>query len=209
MVVKGKLLKFILRISVLSLIQQEESHLSLGSDAWTDNHRQLSYLSICTSHVTKGFHYKRHSEVKHTGQNIADAVNRTHREFGRSNRKFHYVTDQGANMISAGKLLKFTRSACMAHLLDLVISKDSIPKVDELAGLVTRLQGIVKFFFASKVPESRRNRKRSPIYDDQDEDLDKDEHDIRRESGGAENISVGARAQAIPVDYVYLSILFL
>lgn len=88
----------------------------------------------------QGWQYKQYVlsncqlDAKHTGQNIADAINRTHEEFNLSKRKLHYVTDQEANMISAGKLLKFTRSTCMAHLLDPVIAKDSIPKVDELAG---------------------------------------------------------------------------
>lgn len=49
-------------------------------------------------------------------------------------------------MIKAGEFLNFPRSTCMAHLLDLVIAKDSIPKVAELTELINKLQEIVKFF---------------------------------------------------------------
>lgn len=109
-------------------------------------------------------------------------------------------------MISAGNILKFTRSTCMAHLLDLVIAKDSIPKVDELAGLVKKLQEIVKFFRFKGAEVTKKQKeiaalleKMPPIYDEEG-DVEEDVNDGAQESGGAES-SMGAAvtAQAIQV----------
>lgn len=49
-------------------------------------------------------------------------------------------------MLLAGNMLKWPRSTCAAHVLNLVVQTDAIPAIKELSDIIGKCQKVVSFF---------------------------------------------------------------
>jgi hypothetical protein len=119
-------------------------------DGWTDRYRARPYMGLRGSFV-KDWKYEivtLRCEVlpSHTGVDIAEHAMKVLKEFIPDIKKVLLSSchDGAANMIKSSKLLKVTHyQHCTAHALHLLLTVDSIHKVDDLIILLQRCCDIV------------------------------------------------------------------
>ena len=119
-------------------------------DGWTDRYRARPYMGLRASFV-KDWKYEivtLSCEVlpSHTGADIAEHVMKVLKEFIPDIKKVLLSSchDGAANMIKSSKLLKVTHyQHCTAHALHLLLTVDSIHKVDDLVVLLQKCRDIV------------------------------------------------------------------
>ncbi len=101
----------------------------------------------------------------HTSENIVNCLNQIIKKWNLDGKIFTITTDNGSNMVKAGKILKnsnnITRFPCAAHTLQLVVGKGLI-----LAErLVARAKRLISFFTTPKQTERlidiQRNMRRN------------------------------------------------
>jgi hypothetical protein len=164
---------------------EDSIHLSLGSDMWTDDHRRLGYLSVIVSFITSDWKFvrfvlsNRHLDDRHTGKNIADAINKTMQEFGLASAKPTYVTDEGANMKCAGHILKFPRAPCVAHKIDSAISVDTLSQIPEIVAIFLKLANILTFFRYKAAEVTKKQKELKALLDAIPENVDESNHNLQ------------------------------
>lgn len=80
-----------------------------------------------------------------TGQYIASELKNQRNELDLTTDGITITTDGGSNMISACNSMFVQRLPCFAHLLNLVVSTDSIEK-SEISSIFTAISKLVKNF---------------------------------------------------------------
>jgi hypothetical protein len=75
---------------------------------------------------------------RHTGENIRDDVLHTLSLFGLQNKKIQYVSDQGANVKKACRLLGNEGHPCLGHAIHNHILRDGILQVSEISSILKR-----------------------------------------------------------------------
>jgi hypothetical protein len=142
-------------LAVLSKVKEELANIRsicVMADSWTDRYHGRSYVGIRVSFIrdwtycllTLSCHALPGS---HTGQALADHIKQTLSAFfGSDLKKLLIATchDGAANMMKASQLLKVQSvQHCVAHALNLLITVDSLHRVDELVTLVQKCRDIV------------------------------------------------------------------
>uniref|UniRef100_A0A3P9DLA7 HAT C-terminal dimerisation domain-containing protein n=1 Tax=Maylandia zebra TaxID=106582 RepID=A0A3P9DLA7_9CICH len=133
---------------------------AVTADIWTETYRKTSFLSATIHYVNE--QSELHSRVlfaapfdpstSKTGENIRRHLLQNLRVFGIDatdmGKKIIFVTDRGANMISA--LREYTRLNCTAHILNVTLSSAFgtaiIEKSPEIASLLTDVKKLVTYF---------------------------------------------------------------
>ncbi|KAL4009128.1 hypothetical protein ACER0C_002980 [Sarotherodon galilaeus] len=133
---------------------------AVTADIWTETYRKTSFLSATIHYVNE--QSELHSRVlfaapfdpstSKTGENIRRHLLQNLRVFGIDatdmGKKIIFVTDRGANMISA--LREYTRLNCTAHILNVTLSSAFGPaiieKSPEIASLLTDVKKLVTYF---------------------------------------------------------------
>ena len=119
-------------------------------DGWTDKYRARPYMGLRVSFV-KDWKYEivtLSCQVlpSHTGAAVAEHVMKILKEFIPDVKKVLLSSchDGATNMIKTSQLLKVTHyQHCTAHALHLILTVDSIHKVDDLVNLLQRCRDIV------------------------------------------------------------------
>ena len=143
---------------------------SLTLDLWTSRSR-AGYLGVTCSFVNIQFELCEatlaieYLKYPHTSENIVDCLNQIIKKWNLDGKIFTITTDNGSNMVKAGKILKnsnnITRFPCAAHTLQLVVGKGLIPA----ERLVARAKRLISFFTTPKQTERlidiQRNMRRN------------------------------------------------
>ncbi len=119
-------------------------------DGWTDRYRVRPYLGIRISYLcdwkyeiaTLGCYVL----PSHTGRDIANLVTQVLKEYFPDLKKIYITSshDGAKNVVLASKLLKVEYyQHCLAHVLHLLLSADSINNIPEVAEVVQKCRNIV------------------------------------------------------------------
>jgi hypothetical protein len=143
---------------IVHLFEQGIVSCSLTLDLWTSRSR-AGYLGVTCSFVNSQFELCeatlaiKYLKYPHTSENIVDCLNQIIGKWKLDGKIFTITTDNGSNMVKAGKLLKdsnnITRLPCAAHTLQLVVGKGLIPAEK----LVARAKRLISFFTTPKQTE--------------------------------------------------------
>lgn len=143
---------------IVCLFEQGVTSCSLTLDLWTSKSR-AGYLGVTCSFVNAQFEFHeailaiRYLKYPHTSDNICECLNQIINEWNLGGKVFTITTDNGSNMVKAGKTLfkdhNITRFPCAAHTLQLVIGKGLIPAEK----LVARAKRLINFFTTPKQTE--------------------------------------------------------
>ncbi|XP_064475464.1 zinc finger BED domain-containing protein 4-like [Ornithodoros turicata] len=131
------------------------------SDMWTSRANDSS-ISLTCHFLTPDFAMKRyllnvrHFPEKHTGNNIAAALNSLCEEWGILNEKYklYIVTDNGRNIRAAVKKLKLSERSCFAHTLQLAIH-DAKQECSTLSTLCKKGRSIFGHYKHSSAAQKR------------------------------------------------------
>ena len=138
-----------LKINVKSALKNV-THFTLTTDMWTDDYVHNSYISVTAHFIDDNWNMvayvlaTRHMKVSHTADNIAIELKEILRDWDLSERTPSIVTDEGANVIKAVKLLKWHHLTCFAHKLNLCLNRYGIDLVPDVFRLVNKCKEIVK-----------------------------------------------------------------
>jgi len=136
------------------------------TDGWTDRYKAKPYMAIRISFVKHWQFYVITLScdilAHHTGEAIANAINTTLVKFCSSDgadasilKKIFMTTchDGAANVVKASKLLRSNHfQHCMGHALHLLISVDSLSKIEDITTLLEKCRKIVtKLHFRSSL----------------------------------------------------------
>lgn len=119
------------------------------TDMWTSR-TQVSYLTV-TAHFLVGKELKsavldsKPVRDRHTGENIADALREILDDFGVSQKVVCFVTDNGANVALAIRLLGYRHLSCVAHTTNLAV-KEALEAVDEVTDAINAAKHNVTHF---------------------------------------------------------------
>ena len=158
---------------ITCLFEKDIISCSLTLDLWTSRSR-AGYLGVTCSFVNSKFELCeatlviKYLKYPHTSDIIVECLNQVIQEWNLDGKVFTITTDNGSNMVKAGKLLKnsdnITRFPCAAHTLQLVVGKGLLPA----ERLIARAKRLINFFTSPKQTEKlidiQKNMKR-----DQDE----------------------------------------
>jgi len=143
---------------IVHLFDQGISSCSLTLDLWTSRSR-AGYLGVTCSFVNNQFELCEatlaieYLRYPHTSHNIVDCLNQIIENWNLNGKIFTITTDNGSNMVKAGKLLKdsdnITHFPCAAHMLQLVVGKGLMPA----ERLVARAKRLISFFTTPKQTE--------------------------------------------------------
>jgi len=121
---------------IIHQLNQGITSCSLTLDLWTARSR-AGYLGVTCSFVNKEFKLCEatlaieYLKYPHTSKNIVNCLNQIIENWDLNGKIFTITTDNGSNMVKAGKLLQdsndITRFPCVAHTLQLVVGKGLIP----------------------------------------------------------------------------------
>jgi hypothetical protein len=121
------------------------------TDMWVDDFKHLAYMTV-TAHILRNFQSKsfvlatRHFPLKHTGMNIAEALKEILKEFKIRLSRTVFVTDNGANILNAMRILGVVHFSCFAHDLNLSLTADGFEKVPQVVRLLEKGKDAVKHF---------------------------------------------------------------
>jgi hypothetical protein len=100
-------------------------------------------------------------KYSHTSDNIVECLNQIIHEWNLDGKVFTITTDNGSNMVKAGKLLENNNNImcfpCAVHTLQLVIGKGLLPA----ERLVARAKRLINFFTTPKQTERLVNIQKS------------------------------------------------
>jgi hypothetical protein len=143
---------------ITCLFEQGVTSCSLTLDLWTSRSR-AGYLGVTCSFVDAQFELHeailaiKYLQYPHTGDTIVECLNKIIHDWNLDGKVFTITTDNGSNMVKAGKLLKnyknITRFPCAAHTLQLVVGKGLLPA----ERLVARAKRLINFFITPKQTE--------------------------------------------------------
>ena len=119
-------------------------------DGWTDRYRVRPYLGIRVSYL-RDWKYEIatlgcYVLPSHTGRDIANLVTQVLKEYFPDLKKIYITSshDGAKNVVLASKLLKVEYyQYCLAHVLHLLLSADSINNISEVAEVVQKCRNIV------------------------------------------------------------------
>lgn len=123
-------------------------------DAWTDNHRRLSYITYTYHFINDNWELK--STVlkttflshPHTGFRLMENFRAMLKQYKLESKTIGLVTDDGPNMKRCCELLNFQRASCYAHRCNLLIqtdllgNKDKDPDIEKLTDVIKKMKRI-------------------------------------------------------------------
>lgn len=136
---------------LIERLQNTETHATVTFDAWTDNHKKISYVTY-TYHFIENWSMKT-AVLKtgsfshpHTSKRIKEDFEATLAEFNVLNKTISVVTDGASSMIKASELLAVYRFNCVGHIIHLLFRKDLLThaNMESLRDLKKKLQKIHK-----------------------------------------------------------------
>lgn len=126
--------------------------LPISFDFWTDNAKRMSYLSYWIYWIDSDFVMNKvclrtfSFPHPHTGDAIAKSFKDLIAEFKFENKTFYATTDSGSNIVSACKILKLVREACLCHNIHLFVPTDLLQNevMEPVCDLIARMKRVIK-----------------------------------------------------------------
>ncbi|CAB5208340.1 unnamed protein product [Rhizophagus irregularis] len=163
--------------------EQPCGHVMGTDDLWTSR-SQAGYLGVTCSFVNNQFELHetilsiKYLKYQHTSDIIVDCLTQIIQEWNLNGKVFIITTDNGSNVVKAGKILKdhnnITRIPCTTHTLQLVVGKGLFPA----ERLVARAKRLISFFTTPKQTE-RLIEAQKKLRSIQQEDLSENDHYLR------------------------------
>lgn len=131
---------------------EDADHLSLSSDVWTDDFKHNSYLTVTSHFINQEWEMKTYTlstamiKGSVTGEALSSSLKASREKFGLLDKTFTMVTDQGSNILKAGRLSNWHHLNCLAHKLNLCISKDGLDSTPAWKDLLSKCCDIIKVF---------------------------------------------------------------
>lgn len=92
------------------------------------------------------------------GKNIEDELRNILKEFGIPLMKIVFISDNGANILLALRILGVVHFSCFAHDLNLAVAKDGLQKCPEVLALIEKSKDIVKHFRFKKYAFAKKQK---------------------------------------------------
>lgn len=126
-------------------------HVVYTSDCWTDDYAHNQYLGITAHFINQEWCMQSHvlQTVHLDGKATGDVINKHFttvlREWQLQRVSRSLVTDEGSNILRAGRLGGWHQLECFAHRLDLCITDYGLDKVEGAKGVIKKCKDIVMF----------------------------------------------------------------
>lgn len=128
----------------------ENGHITF--DAWTDNHKKLSYTTYTYHFIDKSWNM-RSTVLKtsyfphpHRASDLVVDFNNMRREFGLEAKHLTAVTDGGSNVKKCTELLDILRLGCVAHSCNRLIQHDLLNcddiEINELRTVIAKMKKV-------------------------------------------------------------------
>lgn len=129
---------------------------AVTTDMWTESYTQTSYITVTVHYITDEWVLMERvlatrefsPDLRHTGENINQAVSSILAEFEVDANKVVCVTDRGANVLAAMKDRKHI--SCCDHMINTVpthlFNNDSMDDCPRLRSMLTGAKELVRFF---------------------------------------------------------------
>lgn len=138
------------RKKIVEILSSSPDHGTITFDCWTDSAKRTAY-------VTYTYHYMHDWTIRtavlktamlakpHTAERLKENFECVVRENELTGKNITVVTDGGANVVKACRLIIINRFGCIAHILHNVISKDLMKNVSvqvliDLMGHIKQIQ---------------------------------------------------------------------
>lgn len=150
---------------IMKFVQSLPNTLAISMDFWTDNVKRVSYINYWIHWIDRNFTMQKlclglkRFPHPHTGELIAVAYNKVMKDFKLDHKTFVSVTDSGANVTKATRILKLEREACLCHNLHLLVATDLIkdhPELQPIRDLTVKMKKIKKALIY-KAEELKKN----------------------------------------------------
>lgn len=147
-------------------------HLTLTTDGWEDDYANNKYMSITAHFISESwtmvtFLLETVFLVgSATGELIAKNLAEVEKEFRIDSKTRSLVTDQGSNVLKAGRIASYHTEECFAHRLDLCLTTYGLDAADEWKAVLNKCKEIVHLF-RRKGQEVRAEQKRLKKEQDQ------------------------------------------
>lgn len=138
--------------AVKAIIKDSPQTVGITTDMWTDNYKKRSYMTVTLHFCLPDFSMLSmvlRTEVfteSHTGENIKKALKKILRQFGLETKTVVYITDQGANVVKACKIIGSERFGCAAHGLHNLIAVEGVQKGPDVQEIICKAKDIIKTF---------------------------------------------------------------
>jgi hypothetical protein len=137
-----------------TLFKEDHWSMILIADGWTSK-GAISYIGAAVTYLTEDFErvifviaFQEFTDA-HTGQNIADMLAQSLDNIGIDISDIQrYITDNGANMLSSGRILRVPQLSCFVHTLNLSI--EVLAKHAQVIPLVRKCRKIAAHFHYSR-----------------------------------------------------------
>lgn len=130
---------------------KEAIHITYTTDVWTDNFLHNSYMCITAHYITADWKMKSYvlctviMKGSITGVALKKVLESTMADWKLDGITRSLVSDQGANILRAGRLANWHHMTCFAHKLNLCITKYGLDAVPAYKGLIKKCKDIVEF----------------------------------------------------------------
>ena len=128
------------------------SHITYTTDLWTDDYCHNNYMTVTAHFITSAWVLDSFilttTIVKGsaTGEVIKSILASTVSDWGTTSTTRTLVTDQGSNVMAAGRIGKWHHLNCFAHKLNLCLTTSGMDKNIEINKLLIKCRKVVKFF---------------------------------------------------------------
>ena len=125
---------------------------AITTDMWKDEFIHNSYITVTAHFINEKWELKsfvlntKVMNVSHTAANIVTELESIMKDWGLDKKCHTIVTDEGSNMLLAGKLMRWNQVRCFAHRLNLCLTSHGVDKVPDLNILIEKCKKIAKAF---------------------------------------------------------------
>lgn len=145
---------------VIRVLNDSPDNANMTFDAWTDNHKKLSYITYTYHFVDKEWNI-RSTVLKtsyfphpHKATDLVKNFKEMKKEFGIESKRITAVTDGGSNIIKCTELLGIERMGCVGHSCNRLIQHDllqcgdiEIKKLKDVIIKIKKLQRALTYKF--------------------------------------------------------------
>lgn len=132
-------------------------HITFTIDCWTDDFQHNNYVTITAHFIDSSWRLRSFvlcteiMEGSVTGEALSEKLEKARRKFGLTETTFTMVSDQGANILRAGRISDWHHVTCFAHKLNLCLTKNGLDATPGWSSLLKKCKDIVcEFRFKSQ-----------------------------------------------------------
>lgn len=135
-------------------------HITLTTDCWQDDYAKNHYMTVSAHFVDESWEFLSFIlatvalEGSITGELINQNLEAIKNQFSLHGKTFSLVTDQGSNVLKAGRIGDYHQLECFAHRLDLCLTTYGIDLTPAWSSVLKKCIGITNAF-RQRRPEFR------------------------------------------------------